>query len=281
MQIITGYRGEPHITAEQERAKYSGIIGRNAVLYVYDNLSASVISANSIRLSSGMVCFGPGCTAYIPYGTTETVTIANGAQGKNRIDLIVARYDKDSGTGVESVTLTVIQGTATTGTPTEPTAYTGNAIYTGYTPVDCVLYKVRLTGLNTPVLTRVTPVIRNYNDLNDLVGSTSISSISDTLTGGLVAVNNKIGNYISSGVLVSSDLDSIAIDPGNYILSGSNTYQHIPSGVTYGLLEYIRPNPSSLQFAVQRIYYGTANLYQRFYVSGSWTSWYKWTGSEV
>ena len=117
MNIITGYRGEAHITADQIRDQNQGCFGSGSyILDVGSKLAATAISATSVQLADGIISH-QGCTASIPYGSTESVTIGNGTQGMLRIDLIVARYTKDAGTGVEDMELAVIQGTPAASNP--------------------------------------------------------------------------------------------------------------------------------------------------------------------
>lgn len=148
MNIITGYRGEPHITSQQERNVNIGIFGDGAhiVSGVDSEFGATVISANEVDIADGMIVCD-GCTAEIAHGMTESMTIENGGQGEQRIDLIVARYTKDSGTGVEDMQLVVIKGTPASVFPAAPTYNTGD-IADGDSPVDFPLYQVFLDGIN-------------------------------------------------------------------------------------------------------------------------------------
>ena len=84
-----------------------------------------------------------GCTAVIKKNTYDPVTIANGSQGMKRIDLIVARYNKNEETKIEEVMLKVIQGTPNASTAAVPTYKTGD-IQSGDLVADMPLYKVTL-----------------------------------------------------------------------------------------------------------------------------------------
>lgn len=147
MNIITGYRGEAHITAQMDRDINRGIFGSDA--YVVNlsgsNLSATIVSANEIRIGSGMIV-AQGCMAEIPYGTTESLTIQNGSQGMQRRDLIVVRYTRDTSTGVEDMSLIVKTGTPAASSPSTP-AYTSGTIANGATLVEFPLYRVKIDGL--------------------------------------------------------------------------------------------------------------------------------------
>lgn len=147
MNIITGYRGEAHITSQMDRDINRGIFGSDAYVVKLSgsNLSATIVSANEIRIGSGMIC-AQGCMAEIPYGTTESLTIENGSQGMQRRDLIVARYTRDTSTGVEDMSLVVKTGTPAASNPGTP-AYQSGSIANGATRVEFPLYRVKIDGL--------------------------------------------------------------------------------------------------------------------------------------
>ena len=132
MNIIFGYKADPHITAQQLRDTYVGIFGNDAhVLDVGSQLAATVVSATEVQIADG-VMVAQGCTASIENGVTESLTIANGSQGMLRKDLIVAQYTKNSGTGVENMGLAVKTGTPAASSPATP-AYTTGSVAEGDT----------------------------------------------------------------------------------------------------------------------------------------------------
>lgn len=155
MNIVVGYRNEPHVTAQQLRDTFIGIFGDGThILDVGSNMAATVISANEVEVADGqLIC--EGCTAEIAHGTTESLTIENGDQGMKRIDLIVARYTKNSGTGVENMQLAVVKGTPAATNPATP-AYNEGLIADGDSPVDFPIYKVNLDGIS---ITSVDPLV--------------------------------------------------------------------------------------------------------------------------
>lgn len=156
MNIITGYRAEPHITAQQDRDINIGIFGASAHILkdVGSEMAATVVSANEVEIADGTFV-AEGCTAEIQRGTTESMTIENGEQGMKRIDLIVARYTKDSGTGVEDMQLAVIKGTPAASNPQTP-AHTSGTIANGDVLVEFPLYAVNIDGIS---ITSVDPLV--------------------------------------------------------------------------------------------------------------------------
>lgn len=149
MKIVTGYTGESHISSNDDQGRNQGIFGRGSyVLNVGNKLGATIATTNTIRISDGEGVM-QGVHFRIEPGTYDTVTIESGQNNKRRWDLIVARYQKNQTTGIESVTLEVIKGTAVdlAETPTIPSYNTGN-ILTGSLLVDMPLWVVKLYGVN-------------------------------------------------------------------------------------------------------------------------------------
>ena len=158
MKIIMGYRGEPHINSQQLRDTHIGIFGSGThILDVNSKLAATVVSNNEVQIADGtVVC--EGCTAEVTRGTTESMTIENGSQGMQRIDLIVARYTKTAGTAVEDMQLVVIKGTPAASNPAVP-SYNQGLIADGDSPVDFPLYRVNLSGISITSVKRLVDVV--------------------------------------------------------------------------------------------------------------------------
>ena len=182
MEIITGYTGKPHVTAEQDRDVNEGIFDTGSfVLKTGSQLAAELVSNNEIKIRDGVLVI-QGCTAVIKKNTYDPVTIANGSQGMKRIDLIVARYNKNEETKIEEVTLKVIQGTPNASTAAVPTYKTGD-IQSGDLVADMPLYKVTLDGLNVTSVDKMFMVIPTLPELNSNLtkANTKISALSTEL----------------------------------------------------------------------------------------------------
>lgn len=190
MNIITGYKAEPHITSQQDRNVNMGIFGTGAyIANLGSKLAATVVSANEITISDGLL-ITEGCTAEIERGTSESLAIANGSQGMLRIDLIVARYTKASGTGVEDMQLAVITGTPAAASPAAPSYNTGS-IANGDTLVDFPLYTVNLNGIS------IESVTRNV-DYIELATASALESVRSTLQSSINSVNTTLTNLINT-----------------------------------------------------------------------------------
>ena len=191
MNIITGYRGTPHITSDQDRAKNQGAFGTGSyILDVGDKMAAEIVSANEIRIRDGVLSM-QGCVANIEEGAYDICEISNGTQGMQRRDLIVARYTKDAETNVEDIQLVVIEGTPASSSPSDP-SYNSGDIQAGDSPVDFPLYRVNINGVNISGVTQLAPFVRTQAETDALIGDTSISGIGGgTLTGAVSALNGK------------------------------------------------------------------------------------------
>lgn len=164
MQLNTGDTGRA-VSPAADGSLYSKIFGSGCyVLSGGNELKAEIQSNNLIKIYDGDLIM-QGRHSYIPASDSDNVTINNGSQGMNRKDLIVARYTKDS-TGVEDVTLQVVQGTATSGTATAP-GYTDGDILKGATAKDFPLYEVSLTGINITEVKKLFKVLGTNEDLSN------------------------------------------------------------------------------------------------------------------
>ena len=172
MDIITGYTGSPHVTAEQDRDINIGIFGNESyVLQTGSQLTAEVSSNNEIKVRDGVIMH-QGCAASIKKNTYDSLTITNGSQGMKRVDLIVARYSRDPSTNEESLTLKVIQGTPSENSLTVP-GYTTGDIQSGDLVADMPLYQVILNGLNITEVKKLFSVQGSIAELSSNLAKTN------------------------------------------------------------------------------------------------------------
>ena len=153
MHLITGYAGYEHIQSADDGAFNAAFFGDGQNVMEYGNLlSASIIDNNTVRIADGGgLMFGRFFR--IPENTYEDANIKTGTAGVNRIDLICATYRMNEDTGVESVTLEVIEGTEATNAVMP--AYTTGNILQGAKFNQMPLYKATLEGV---VLKSVEPL---------------------------------------------------------------------------------------------------------------------------
>lgn len=204
--IITGFTGTEHIASGDWKALNAGLAGSgNYVLSVGNKLAASLQTANKLRVLDGYGMMA-GCQFGMPEGDYVDLVIENGAQGYNRIDLVVARYTRNSTTGIENVSLLVIKGTATTGTASMP-SYNIGSVLSGST-CDFPLYKIALSGL-TPTVTPMFDVLVPAKDAWDSISHASKDDWTVQLMRGITRytkIVNKSFLFGTAGSLFASDV---------------------------------------------------------------------------
>lgn len=245
MEIITGYRGEGHVTSQQNRITNIGIFGSGT--YIIGNvgslMAASVISANEVQIADGLL-IAEGCTAEIPRGTSESLAIENGSQGTKRKDLIVARYTRESGTKIESMELVVITGTPASSNPATPSYNTGS-ITGGDTLVDFPLFTVNIDGITIESVTRLVGCAevpsKSYVDalgttLTNLINTTknNLQSAINSLSSTLATVSNRVGtanlNTSAKNALAAINELLTKINTTNTSLSATNSNLNTQKG---------------------------------------------------
>ena len=176
MEIITGYTGKPHVTSEQDRDVNIGVVGEGSyVLQTGMQLAAEVSSNNEIKIRDG-VLMHQGCTASIKKNTYDSLTIINGSQGMKRIDLIVARYEKNQDNRTEGLDLKVIQGTPAESNPVVP-EYTEGDIQAGDYVADMPMYQVIIDGLNITEVKKVFEVAPSIDAMKKEIAELNSNSI--------------------------------------------------------------------------------------------------------
>lgn len=215
MEIITGYTGKPHVTSEQDRDVNIGVVGEGSyVLRTGMQLAAEVSSNNEIKIRDG-VLMHQGCTASIKKNTYDSLTITNGSQGMKRVDLIVARYEKNQDNGIESLDLKVIQGTPAESNPAAP-QYTEGDIQAGDYVADMPMYQVIIEGLNITEVKEMFKVIGSNKDLSNKIANIpqiKAGTIIKTVAGGNnsadVFTNAEINKMF--GVSDATNLNTVVI----------------------------------------------------------------------
>jgi len=248
MKIITGHKGDPHIEPEQDRAVHQGIVGKGSYIFnVGNNLAAEVVSANEIRILDGALSF-QGCYGAVVNGTYDTLEIANGAQGMQRRDLIVARYSK---TGrIESMELAVIQGTPAESNPATP-AHNSGFIADGDSPVDFPLYRVNINGINITSVTRLVDVMGSIEDVRNRLG----------------------GSYLPAGTNINNLTQEHS---GWWAYARDDVSGTFPLSDTYGTIGHIQGTSNNNAMQILRSNnQGSASgaMYVRHKVGGTWGTW--------
>ena len=165
MKIMTGKAGTPHVTSQQFRQFVEAVAGQDSyILQSGENLEPELQTNNLLKIRSGIMSHH-GNLSVVDIGTYDEVTIANGTQGMQRIDLVVNRYTRDEPSGVESNTWVVIQGTPNASNPVAP-AYTEGNLQEGDLVDDCPVFEVHLNGINVTEVVKLLDVVPNISELN-------------------------------------------------------------------------------------------------------------------
>jgi hypothetical protein len=147
LHLVTGYAGKAHVMAADHGSLNAALFGSGQyVLNRGNKFAASIVTNNQIKVLDGDLMI-QGRHVRLNEGAYVELTIENGEQGMLRNDLIVARYTKDSGTGVEDCNLVVIKGTAAESNPSDPEYTSADIIEGNAILADMPLYRVPLNGI--------------------------------------------------------------------------------------------------------------------------------------
>ena len=177
MEIVTGYRGKPHITSEKWADLNRGIIGAEEyVLGVGRMFESELVSNNLLKIYDGCGVF-QGREFSTLAGKSDEITIENGMQGEKRIDLIVARYTKNEDTKIETIEPVLIKGASSASDPVVPKHTEGN-IRQGDLIADMPLYEVELNGINVVEVRPLFQVLINMNKINKYLSKLTVQKTS-------------------------------------------------------------------------------------------------------
>lgn len=229
LNINTPPEAEPHIYAEDDAAIYKAIFGGDGVSTIGQACKATVLSNNKVRIADGVLCVD-GHMARIPYGEYEDCEIMNGQSGKNRNDIIVAKFETTGTSGIDTMTCEVIQGTA--GETAVDPELTQDDIYAGGKVREYPLYRVKIEGLSITAVEQMFEIIPSNKDLSNKLGNLGQSAAIGQY--GLAwNVGTSYQNAGSKLPAVSNDLyETVSGDdavikikkPGTYLLLASSEF---------------------------------------------------------
>lgn len=177
MEIVSGRVGRPHVTSQQFRQIIEGIVGDGScILPSGENLEPELVSNNSLKIRSGMMCHH-GNVSSVKIGTYDEVELTNGSQGMKRIDLVVNRYTRNEEDNTEKNEWIVIMGTPAESNPTVP-EYTKGNLQEGDLVDDCPAFEVHFDGINITEVTKMLEISQTNKDL-----SNQLAEISKKMTG--------------------------------------------------------------------------------------------------
>lgn len=229
IELITGHAGLAHISSADDGWFNVGVIGSESyVLNTGTQLAAEVQSANLVTIGVGDVVFEG---RHIRVSATENVAIDNGAQGVNRNDVVCIKYEYDSNTDVERAVLEVVKGTASSGTPTDPTIPSGS-ILNGASEAYMPIWRIPISGITVGTPEKLYgDVLVTLRGLVSKVWSTSqIPNIdASKVTSGTFAdgrIPNLAASKITSGTFDAARIPSL---DASKITSGTFADGRIPS----------------------------------------------------
>ncbi len=191
MEIVSGRVGRPHVTSQQFRQIMEGIVGDGScILPSGENLEPELVSNNSLKIRSGMMCHH-GNVSSVKIGTYDEVELTNGSQGMKRIDLVVNRYTRNEEDNTEKNEWIVIMGTPAESNPTVP-EYTKGNLQEGDFVDDCPAFEVHFDGINITEVTKMLEIAQTNKDLTEKLGFQMLLNTDEqqiyTMYGGRVKV---------------------------------------------------------------------------------------------
>ena len=215
MEIVSGRVGRPHVTSQQFRQIIEGIVGDGScILPSGENLEPELVSNNSLKIRSGMMCHH-GNVSSVKIGTYDEVELTNGSQGMKRIDLVVNRYTRNEEDNTEKNEWIVIMGTPAESNPTVP-EYTKGNLQEGDLVDDCPAFEVHFDGINITEVTKMLEIAQTNKDLSNKIANIpqiKAGTIIKTVAGGNnsadVFTNAEINKMF--GVSDATNLNTVVI----------------------------------------------------------------------
>ena len=181
LELVTGYWGMEHVTAEQDADLNAGIIGSgNYVLNIGEKMRAEAVSANQVRIYDGVfMAYGRQCI--LGDGEYEDVTIENGTPGLLRNDMIVVKYKKDEESGKENAKFVVLKGE--TGSSAKDPVPNRQDIRSGAFESEVPLYRIKINGLAIEKIEPLYSIPMTNDDLSKKISDldTKVKNMSSAL----------------------------------------------------------------------------------------------------
>lgn len=182
--VNTDASADAHIFAEDDAAIYQAIFGNDGVMNIGNKFASTVLSNNKVRVSDGVLCVG-GHIGRMQYADYADLTIENGVSGKNRNDIIYAKFVSSG--DIDSYVLDVRKGTAGI-TASDPAMTQGN-LYQGAVLREYPLWRVKIEGLSIVKVEQLFTVIPTIPELQAEMKS------------GLSKINSKLLKYTTVNVV--------------------------------------------------------------------------------
>lgn len=234
--LITGYWGEPHVTAENDRGFNAAVFGAGRfVLPIGEQLRGEFIGNNTIRIYDGKLIDG-GALAGIPAGKYVDLLIPEAGQGMKRNDIIAFQYSKDAATLIETGSFVVVSGEEYAGEAVDPALSQQDILSDEATFDQFALYRVSVDGANIAAPVQMFTVAANFYGIKESISAVNLmdnSEFRDPV--------NTLGKTSYRGLGFSIDRwvvpnDSCALTVG----SGFVLFQNDHTSSSYGFVNRLR-----------------------------------------
>lgn len=193
LTVNTPTEQETEYYAEDDAAIFQSIFGEDGVSTTGQACKATVLSNNKVRIADGVICVG-GHFARIPYGDYIDCEIENGQSGKNRNDIIVARFETTGTGGIDTYTCEVKKGTAGS-TATDPEIVQED-LYKAGKVRELPLYRVKIEGLSITAVEQLFTLRKTNEELEKELASLNSKSIIPQ--SGIDWIVERHGNYFEA-----------------------------------------------------------------------------------
>lgn len=211
---------EANIYAEDDASVYLSMFGGDGVSTNGQSCKATVLSNNKVRIADGIICVG-GHFARIPYGDYIDCEIENGQSGKNRNDIIVARFETTGTGGIDTYTCEVKKGTAGS-TATDPEIVQED-LYKAGKVRELPLYRVKIEGLSITAVEQLFTLRKTNEELEKELASLN-SKIPDVYYEE-VSLHYYDGAYMTATVNVGKQFAGRPVQVTSIYKSGYPTQQ--------------------------------------------------------
>lgn len=170
--VYTPSGATAHISAEDDAFIHRCMLGADSG--IIGSLACVKFDNNTVCLSGGGVS-NRGYIMWIPEGDTLELSVDAGVAGYNRIDTVAAVFTRGGGDVADTHTLTVVKGTAVTGTPAAPSLITSQLLSQGNVN-QTALFHVRISGTEITAITRVASVLPKNTSVPNMSYGTAAPS---------------------------------------------------------------------------------------------------------
>ena len=223
---------EANIYAEDDASIYLSMFGGDGVSTNGQSCKATVLSNNKVRIADGIICVG-GHFARIPYGDYIDCEIENGQSGKNRNDIIVARFETTGTGGIDTYTCEVKKGTAGT-TATDPEIVQED-LYKAGKVRELPLYRVKIEGLSITAVEQLFTLRKTNEELEKELASLNsnkkVECFSKTVATDvdlLVDFSTEVNSIIKNGGKIISAIPGTTTNSNNALVYGKVAIQALP-----------------------------------------------------